>query len=181
NSEDTIVSDDVQGQFRGKAKMVEPDMTTSRLHYCKPIQELSNGTFKLWPTCEVSVKECNGGDTIYGLDERGALKQWHCPRDNKRKEIKEGLKIKIWYTNVSKIMKSAVLNEWILDSFDEESNFARIHNDLYLRDLKEYKVVFDNKIKQLANEYKLTIGKKGSMGEQCTCGMVMDLKKKNDG
>ncbi|GKC27851.1 zinc knuckle CX2CX4HX4C containing protein, partial [Tanacetum coccineum] len=75
SDEDTMVSDNVQEKFKGrkeKTKMVKPGMTTFRLHYCKPIQELSNNTFKLWPTCGPSLNECNGGDTIYGLDEQGS-------------------------------------------------------------------------------------------------------------
>ncbi|GKA11963.1 DNA-binding pseudobarrel domain-containing protein [Tanacetum coccineum] len=137
------------GKFGGKAKIVEPDMTASRLHYCKPLQEFSNKTFKLLPTYDPSIRECNGGDKIYGLDEQGALKQWHCYLD------------KIKHTNVSKVVKSMVLNEWILDSFYVESDFAGIRNDPYLRNLEEYKVVFDNEIEQLTNEYELMIGKKG--------------------
>ncbi|GJV83792.1 hypothetical protein Tco_1523690 [Tanacetum coccineum] len=58
-------------------------------------------------------------------------------------------------------MKSAVLNEWILDSFDVEVVFARILNYPYSRSLDEYKAVFDNEIEQLANEYELRIGKNG--------------------
>ncbi|GJU38126.1 RNA-directed DNA polymerase, eukaryota, reverse transcriptase zinc-binding domain protein [Tanacetum coccineum] len=56
---------------------------------------------------------------------------------------------------------SWVLNEWILDSFDMEDDFARTHNDPYSRSLHEYKAVFDNEIEQLANKYELRIGKKG--------------------
>ncbi|GJY88466.1 DNA-binding pseudobarrel domain-containing protein [Tanacetum coccineum] len=90
NNEDTIVSDNKHGQFGGrkrKTKMGEPGTGTLRLHYCKPIQELSNGTFKLWPTCDPNLNECNCGNTIYILDERGALKKWYCHRDNERRDI----------------------------------------------------------------------------------------------
>ncbi|GKC39407.1 RNA-directed DNA polymerase, eukaryota, reverse transcriptase zinc-binding domain protein [Tanacetum coccineum] len=55
----------------------------------------------------------------------------------------------------------AVLNEWILDSFDVEANFVGICNNPYSRGLEEYKVMFDNEIEQLANEYELRIEKKG--------------------
>ncbi|GJW45596.1 hypothetical protein Tco_0077242 [Tanacetum coccineum] len=75
--------------------------------------------------------------------------------------FKEWLKVKIGHTNVSEAVKSAVLNEWFLDSFDVESYCAGICNDPYSRNLEEYKAVFDNEIEQLANEYKLRIGKKG--------------------
>ncbi|GJS93289.1 hypothetical protein Tco_0800257 [Tanacetum coccineum] len=63
--------------------------------------------------------------------------------------------------NVDKSMKNAMPNEWILDSFELESNFAGKGNDLYSRDLEEYKSEFENKITQLVNKYELRIGKKG--------------------
>ncbi|GKG59480.1 hypothetical protein Tco_0605131, partial [Tanacetum coccineum] len=76
-----------------------------------------------------------------------------------------------------------------LDSFEEESGTSK---DPYSRDLEEYKLVFDNKIKQLANEYELGIGNKGYIlddiwekckqvhGKQHTHGMMNDLNKKRD-
>ncbi|GJR60756.1 hypothetical protein Tco_1502918 [Tanacetum coccineum] len=75
--------------------------------------------------------------------------------------VKEWLKVKIRHTNVDKSVKNAVLNEWILDSFDVEVDFARTRNDPYYRSLEECTAVFDNKIEQLANEYELRIVKKG--------------------
>ncbi|GKG18844.1 hypothetical protein Tco_0375943, partial [Tanacetum coccineum] len=75
------------------------------------------------------------------------------PRDY---SFKEWLKLKIWHTNVNKTVKNAVLNEWILDSFDVESDFAGIYNDPYSRNLDEYKAVFDNEIEQLANVTTIT-------------------------
>ncbi|GJY55769.1 hypothetical protein Tco_0454884 [Tanacetum coccineum] len=68
--------------------------------------------------------------------------------------------------NVDKSVKGSVINEWILDSFEVEANFARICNDPYSRSLDEYKAVFDNEIEQLANEYELRIGKKGFEEEE---------------
>ncbi|GKD36694.1 hypothetical protein Tco_1256901 [Tanacetum coccineum] len=120
-------------------KMVEPDMTTSRLHYCKPIQELSNGTFKLWPTYDPSVRECNRGDTIYGLDERGALKQWHCHLENERREVKG---------------REMLFSNFLLIRYEN----SKIDDTIRARQYNEW-----------------------SIGEQCTPGTMMDLKKKNDG
>ncbi|GJY21734.1 hypothetical protein Tco_0394300 [Tanacetum coccineum] len=65
------------------------------------------------------------------------------------------------HTRVNKYVKSAELNEWILDSLNVESEFVGIRNDPYSRGLEEYKAVFDNDIEQLANKYELKIGKKG--------------------
>ncbi|GKD34626.1 hypothetical protein Tco_1250135, partial [Tanacetum coccineum] len=33
-------------------------------------------------------KECNRGGSVYGVDERGVLKQWYCNYDNKRRDVK---------------------------------------------------------------------------------------------
>ncbi|GKD01548.1 hypothetical protein Tco_1171822, partial [Tanacetum coccineum] len=68
------------------------------------------------------------------------------------------LSTKSYFSNSS---PSAVLNEWILNSFDVEVVFARIRNYPCSRSLDEYKAVFDNEIEQLANEYELIIGKNG--------------------
>nr|GEU96780.1 hypothetical protein [Tanacetum cinerariifolium] len=91
SNKDTFVCDDDEyiefiGQ-KGKTKMVEPGTTTLRLHSSKPIRMMGNKTCKFWPTCDPNLKECNGGDSIYGIDERGVLKQWCCYRDNKRRYI----------------------------------------------------------------------------------------------
>ncbi|GKB63576.1 DNA-binding pseudobarrel domain-containing protein [Tanacetum coccineum] len=72
--------------------------------------------------------------------------------------FKEWLKLKIGHTNVNKIVKNAVLNEWVLDCFKDESETSK---DAFSRSLEEYKLVFDIEIEQLADEYKLGIGKKG--------------------
>ncbi|GJV65760.1 hypothetical protein Tco_1476588 [Tanacetum coccineum] len=111
NNKDTIVSNNVQEQCEGEkgmTKMVEPETTALRLHYCKRLQE------------------------------------W--------------LKLKIGHTNVNKSVKNVVLNEWVIDCFEEESKTSK---DPYSRSLEEYKLVFDIKIEQLADEYELGIGKKG--------------------
>ncbi|GJX63704.1 hypothetical protein Tco_0296604 [Tanacetum coccineum] len=149
-------------------KMAEPKTTTLRLHYCRQLQVLRDGEFEFWPTCDPTMKACNEGDRIYGLDEHGALKQWHCHLDNERRCMK-GRNI----------------------SFPD---FLLVRNtyDPFLRSLDEYKAVFYYKIEQLANEYELRIGKRGmswtiygrnvnmSMEEHCTHGTMMDLRKKSD-
>nr|GEY80932.1 MAK10-like protein [Tanacetum cinerariifolium] len=65
------------------------DINENIHHLIVPVEKvLSNGTFKFWPTYDPSLKECNGGDRIYRLDERGVLKQWYCYRNNERKDVK---------------------------------------------------------------------------------------------
>ncbi|GKA49100.1 hypothetical protein Tco_0742058, partial [Tanacetum coccineum] len=39
-------------------------------------------------TCDLNLKDCNGGDSIYGRDERCVLKHWYCYYDNERRDIK---------------------------------------------------------------------------------------------
>ncbi|GJZ78788.1 phospholipase-like protein [Tanacetum coccineum] len=73
----------------------------------------------------------------------------HVSQNNPRPwdySFKEWLKVKIGYINVDKNVKNAILNEWILYSFDAESDSLGMSNDSYLRDLEEYKSVFDNEI-----------------------------------
>ncbi|GKD44489.1 hypothetical protein Tco_1269134 [Tanacetum coccineum] len=55
--------------------MVEPMTTTLKLHYYRRLWVLRDGEFEFWPTCDPTMKACNGGDRIYGLDEHGALKR----------------------------------------------------------------------------------------------------------
>ncbi|GJX94171.1 hypothetical protein Tco_0348757 [Tanacetum coccineum] len=158
NNEHTFVSSNIQEDHereKGMTKMAEPKTTTPRLHYCRRLQVLSDGEFDFWPSYDPTIKACNEGDIIYRLDEHGALKH------HKNYSFKEWLKVKIEHTNVEKYVKSAMLNEWILDSFDVEADFAGIRNDPYSRSLDEYKAMFDNEIGKLANEYELRIGKKG--------------------
>ncbi|GKA58271.1 hypothetical protein Tco_0757459, partial [Tanacetum coccineum] len=64
-------------------------------------------------------------------------------------------------TLLSKSVRNADFNEWVLDSFDIEADYGRTHDDPYSRKFDEYKKESDNEIEQLANEYDLRIGKKG--------------------
>ncbi|GKD97454.1 hypothetical protein Tco_1381351 [Tanacetum coccineum] len=70
------------------------------------------------------------------------------------------VKVKVEHTNVNKSVENVVLNEWILDSFDEESSPSGMSIDPYSRNLEEYIFVFDNEVEQLTNEYEFKIGKK---------------------
>nr|GEU54321.1 phospholipase-like protein [Tanacetum cinerariifolium] len=74
---------------------------------------------------------------------------------------KDWLKIKLGHTNVRKSVRNAVLNEWVLDSFDVKADYGKTHDDPYSRRLNEYKKVFGNEIGHLDNEYDLIIREKG--------------------
>ncbi|GKD64163.1 hypothetical protein Tco_1306271 [Tanacetum coccineum] len=54
-----------------------------------------------------------------------------------------------------------MFNEWILDNFDVEEEYAKEIGNPYSRNFDEYKRVFDNEVENLSNEYALRIGKKG--------------------
>ncbi|GJV50918.1 hypothetical protein Tco_1446659 [Tanacetum coccineum] len=73
----------------------------------------------------------------------------------------EWLKVKIWHTNIYDSDREIVFNEWILDSFDVEGEYAKEIGNPYSRKFDEYKQVFDNEVEHLSNEYTLRIGKKG--------------------
>ncbi|GJT55917.1 hypothetical protein Tco_0990971 [Tanacetum coccineum] len=73
----------------------------------------------------------------------------------------EWLRIKFGHTNVSKSVRNALLNEWVLDSFDIKADYRRTRDDPYSRRFDEYKRAFENEIEHLANEYDLRIGRKG--------------------
>nr|GEW37034.1 RNA-directed DNA polymerase, eukaryota, reverse transcriptase zinc-binding domain protein [Tanacetum cinerariifolium] len=47
-----------------------------------------------------------------------------------------------------------------MDSFDVEVDFGKTRDDPYSTRFNEYKEEFDNKIKQLPNEYDLRVGRK---------------------
>ncbi|GJW00992.1 hypothetical protein Tco_1556243 [Tanacetum coccineum] len=54
-----------------------------------------------------------------------------------------------------------MFNEWILDSFDIEEEYAKEIRNPYSGRFDEYKQVFNNEVEHLSNEYNLRIGKKG--------------------
>nr|GFA31231.1 BYPASS-related protein [Tanacetum cinerariifolium]GFA31236.1 BYPASS-related protein [Tanacetum cinerariifolium] len=101
----------------------------------------------------------------------------------------EWLKVKIGHTNIYNFDWEIMFNEWILDSFDVEEEYAKEIRNLYSQRFDEYKRVFDNKVEDLSNEYTLRVGKKGyvldDVWEKCKqyhkkisiLGTVKDLKK----
>nr|GEU85179.1 hypothetical protein [Tanacetum cinerariifolium] len=73
----------------------------------------------------------------------------------------EWLKVNIGHTNIYESDWEIVFNEWILDSFDVEEEYAKEIGNPYSRRFDEYKRMFDNEVEILSNEYTLRIGKKG--------------------
>ncbi|GKE83061.1 hypothetical protein Tco_1553061 [Tanacetum coccineum] len=62
---------------RGRTKMDKPETVICRLHSRKPIRVKNGDLSRFWPTCDLNLKDCNGGDSIYGRDENGVLKRWY--------------------------------------------------------------------------------------------------------
>ncbi|GKD88344.1 hypothetical protein Tco_1363851 [Tanacetum coccineum] len=75
--------------------------------------------------------------------------------------FEEWLKIKIGRNNLYESDREFIFNEWILDSYDVEEDYAREIGDPYSRRFDEYNKVFKNEIEHLSNEYILRLGKKG--------------------
>ncbi|GKB80993.1 hypothetical protein Tco_0947888, partial [Tanacetum coccineum] len=75
--------------------------------------------------------------------------------------FEEWLKIRMGHNNLHESDREFIFNEWILDSYDVEEEYANEIGNPYSRRFDEYNKVFNNEIKQLSNEYILRIGKKG--------------------
>ncbi|GKA71130.1 hypothetical protein Tco_0777269 [Tanacetum coccineum] len=123
-------------------------------HFCKPVKQICNGILKFKPTCDPTLKACNGGIEVYGMNEEGNLKRWYCYLDDDRGSIKRGglsfpefLLVK--YGEVQK-------KELIWDN-------RRVVKDPRSRSFDDYKWMFDLEVYQLADEYELGIGKKEHM------------------
>ncbi|GJV69530.1 phospholipase-like protein [Tanacetum coccineum] len=109
----------------------------ARWHACKPFR---------WIRCYLWKRE------------NGMLEQWMYFWDHERQSVRGNRMI---CDDFLKSVRNAVHNEWVLDSFDVETDYGKTRDDPYSRRFDEYNEVFDNEIEQLGNEYDLRIGKKG--------------------
>ncbi|GJT19952.1 phospholipase-like protein [Tanacetum coccineum] len=75
--------------------------------------------------------------------------------------FEEWMKIRIGHNSLHESDSEFIFNEWILDSYDVEEEYAREIGDPYSKRFDEYNRVFNNEIEHLSNEYILRIGKKG--------------------
>ncbi|GJS55219.1 hypothetical protein Tco_0628581 [Tanacetum coccineum] len=71
--------------------------------------------------------------------------------------FEEWLKIRIGHNNLHESDREFIFNEWILDSYDVEEEYAREIGYPYSKRFDEYNRVFKNEIEQLSNEYILRI------------------------
>ncbi|GJW38709.1 hypothetical protein Tco_0064554 [Tanacetum coccineum] len=155
----------MQERSSKKARMRKPYANTLSVHLCKPVKQDCKGILKVWPTCDPTMKLCNGGSEIYGVDEHGVLKYWYCYLDDERKSIKGGsLSSSDFFLApplrfVLRYKKIANLDQGTIPSRNEELGTK----DSRSKSFDDYKWVFDLEIDQLANEYELGIGNKGHM------------------
>ncbi|GJW59412.1 retrovirus-related pol polyprotein from transposon TNT 1-94 [Tanacetum coccineum] len=68
---------------------------------------------------------------------------------------------RIGHNNLHETDRGFIFNEWILDSYDVNKEYAREIGNPYSRRFDKYNRVFNNEIEHLSNEYILRIGKKG--------------------
>nr|GEU48683.1 hypothetical protein [Tanacetum cinerariifolium] len=70
------------------------------------------------------------------------------------------------HTNIYDSDWEIMFNEWILDSFDVEEEYAKEIGNPYSQRFDEYKQVFASEVENLSNEYTLRIRKKGNEEEE---------------
>ncbi|GJZ47647.1 phospholipase-like protein [Tanacetum coccineum] len=78
----------IQERSSKKMRILKADTNLPSTHFYKPVKKICNGILKVWPTCDPTMKTCNGGIEIYGMNEEGVLKLWYCYLDGHRESIK---------------------------------------------------------------------------------------------
>ncbi|GJR06305.1 hypothetical protein Tco_0529289 [Tanacetum coccineum] len=94
--------------------------------------------------------------------------------------FEEWLKIRIGHNNLHESDREFIFNEWILDSYDVEEEYAREIGNPYSKRFNEYNRVFNNEIKHLSIEYILRIGKKGYVLDDVWEKCQQNYKKTNE-
>ncbi|GJS51771.1 hypothetical protein Tco_0625133 [Tanacetum coccineum] len=174
--------DYMQERSRKKERMLKPDMNTSSAHFCKPIKQNCNGILKKkhkrgglsFPDfLLVRHGDTQGNDLIWDsryvewCSENSSPDtpttiftsvQEDCKPRPRDYPFKKWLLTKVRHIDVSKPVKKDLLKSWLIDCFREE-----LVKDPRSRSFDDYKLVFDLKIDQLADEYELGFGKKGNM------------------
>ncbi|GJY96903.1 phospholipase-like protein [Tanacetum coccineum] len=80
----------IQERRRKKTKILKSNMNLPNIHFCKPVKQIFNRILKVWPTCDPTLKACNGGIEVQGMNEEGNLKRWYFYLDDDRGSIKGG-------------------------------------------------------------------------------------------
>ncbi|GKD99635.1 phospholipase-like protein, partial [Tanacetum coccineum] len=176
-----------------------------RWHVCKPIHvtydDGSGEDCGMWPTCNPDSKFCFG---VFGVNEQGSLRLISMiPHGNEditngghreqgddeprpirphpcNYSFEEWLKIRIGHNNLHESDREYIFNEWILDSYDINEEYARDIGNLYSRRFDEYNMVFNNEIEHFSNEYILRIEKKGYVLDDVSEKCQQNYKKTNE-
>ncbi|GKC15610.1 hypothetical protein Tco_1012392 [Tanacetum coccineum] len=138
--------------------------------------------YGMWPTCDPDSKFCFGYNEVFGVRygqqkiddttrERRYYKWEHLEQEKNEQlpispcpcnySFEEWLKIRIGHNKLHESDHEFIFNEWIMDSYDVEEEYAREVGDPYSRRFDEYNRVFKNEFEHLSNEYILRIGNKG--------------------
>ncbi|GJZ15564.1 retrotransposon protein, putative, ty1-copia subclass [Tanacetum coccineum] len=94
--------------------------------------------------------------------------------------FEEWMKIRIGHNNLHESDREFIFNEWILDSYDVEEEYAREIGDPYSRRFDEYNRTFNNEIEHLSNKYILRIEKKGYVLDDVWEKCQQNYKKTNE-
>ncbi|GJX16958.1 phospholipase-like protein [Tanacetum coccineum] len=82
-------SDDlIQKHDSKKTRILKPITHIPSAYFCKPIKKICNWILRFWPTFNPTIKACNRGLKIYGMNEEVVLKLWYCYLDRDRKSIR---------------------------------------------------------------------------------------------
>ncbi|GJU63414.1 putative reverse transcriptase domain-containing protein [Tanacetum coccineum] len=80
----------IQERRSKKTRMLKSNTNLPSTHFYNPVKQICNGILKVWPTCDPTLKACNGGIEVYGMNKEGNLKRWYCYLDDDRGSIKGG-------------------------------------------------------------------------------------------
>ncbi|GJY93681.1 phospholipase-like protein [Tanacetum coccineum] len=80
----------IQERRSKKTKILKSNTNLPNIHFYKHVKQICNGILKVWPTCDPTLKACNRGIEVYGMNEEGNLKRWYCYLDDDRGSIKGG-------------------------------------------------------------------------------------------
>ncbi|GKA69778.1 reverse transcriptase domain-containing protein [Tanacetum coccineum] len=76
------------GDREPKKRKIELDKNVPKAHFCNPIKQNIKEQIKMWPSCDLDKKLCDGGGEIYGVFKTENLRFWYCSYDSERRNIK---------------------------------------------------------------------------------------------
>ncbi|GKD05209.1 reverse transcriptase domain-containing protein, partial [Tanacetum coccineum] len=137
-------SDDlIQKHDSKKTRILKPITHIPSAYFCKPIKKICNWILRFWPTFNPTIKACNRGVKIYGMNEEVVLKLWYCYLDRDRKSIKgsdltfpEFLLVRYSETQGNNLIWDKRYVEWCNENSSPDtptSSFISIQEDYKLR------------------------------------------------